>query len=247
MLKDYAESVLGYFLRHVEKSAPPKSSAAMQRGTLLHLLAEHYPNPVDHLVAIAPESVLTATGQFGKAAQQWLADEVGDRVPTSADELASVKRQFGGLLRNPAAKTLLETSIDREFVLRWEWEGHPMRCRCDGATTEAIYDLKTTSDFAPLKTFGSSVKKFGYDLQAAVYGEAGVAAGMPPHRLRFIVTSNVFPHHCHVVRLPPDTIQRAKARALRYLHEIRQRMDWGHWLPDDYGEVTDLVVSNWRD
>jgi hypothetical protein len=246
MLKDYQESPLGFSLRHVEKSAPPKSSAALKRGTLLHLLGEHWPNPIDDFVAVAPDQYVTQTGALSKTATPWLAT-IGDKVPTTSEELESVLRQWEGLLRNPAARSAVESSLDREFVVRWEWEGHPMRCRVDGATPGFFYDFKTTSDSKPLKTFHSSVKQYGYDLQSAVYAAAGEAIGMPPHRMVFIVTSNVWPHPCHVVRLPADLIQRAKERALRYLAEIRQRIEWGHWLPDDYGEIVDLYVPSWRE
>lgn len=246
MLKEYQESALGYYLRYVEQSAPPKTSAAMQRGSLLHLLAEHWPNPVDDHIAIAPDEFVTATGALSKSASKWLAD-IGDKLPTTAEELESVKRQWAGVLRNPAARSCIESAEAREFVVRWDWEGHQMRCRVDGTTRQFFYDLKTTRDHHPLKTFHKSVREFGYDLQSAVYAAASVAIGMEPHRMAFIVTSNLWPHPCHVVRLPADMIQRATQRALQYLAEIRQRTEWGHWLPDDYGEIVDLFVPAWRE
>lgn len=245
MLRDYRESPLGFYLRHVTRESPSKSSPAMRRGSLLHLLAEFWPEPIDNHIAVAPDSLVTATGQLSKSASGWLA-EIGDKLPTTAEELTSVKEQFAGVLRNPAAIALLDNSIDREFVLRWSWEGFPMRCRCDGATPDRIYDLKTTSEFRPLATFESSVRKFGYDLQSAIYSAGWQAAGMTPEPLAFIVTSNLFPHHCHVVTLPPSVVQRAHERALRYLHEIAQRIEWGDWLPDDYGSITELRMNFYR-
>lgn len=245
MVRDYHESCLGFFLRHVTRESPPKSSAAMKRGTLLHLVGEHHPYPVDEFIAIAPEAMVTATGQLSKTAEPWLRD-IGDRVPTTAEELASVLDQWGGVLRNPAARELIENSIDREFVLRWNWEGFPMRCRCDGATPDRIYDLKTTSDAYPLLSFESSVWKWGYDFQSAIYSAGWAAAGQPANPLAFIVTSNVWPHHCHVVTLPNFVVQQAKDCALRYLHEIRQRLEWGDWLPNDYGEVRELRMGYGR-
>lgn len=245
MLKDFAESTLGFYLRHISRESPPKSSAALKRGTLLHLIAEHHPEPVDGFIAIAPEAMVTASGQLSKSAEPWLKD-IGDKVPTTAEELASVRDQFAGVLRNPASRQMIEQSVDREFVLRWNWEGFPMRCRCDGATSERLFDLKTTSDQHPLVTFESSVWKWGYDLQAAIYGVGWAAANMPPNPLAFIVTSNIWPHHCHVVTLPNGVVQRAKDRALRYLHDICHRLEWGEWLPDDYGEVRELRMGYGR-
>jgi len=130
-----------------------------------------------------------------------------------------------------------------------------MRCRCDGATPEVWYDLKTTSDTTPLKTFWRSVLDYQYDLQAAIYEAAAQAAEWPEHSLHFIVTQNAPPHEhslhfivtqnapphaCHVVTLPRAVTARATERALRLLEELRQRTEWNAWMPTDYGSVTEL-------
>jgi hypothetical protein len=246
MLKDYAASPLGYWLRHILRTARPKASSALRAGTLLHLRHELGDEGWQKALAIAPESVVTATGQLGKSGEKWLADLGPDQVGITPAELSAVNDQWAGILRNPAAAEIIAQRIDAEFNVRWRWEDHLMRCRCDGATAQFWYDLKTTSDAYPLKQFGSSVEKWGYDLQSAVYQEAAVAAGWPDERLTFIVISTVWPHHCHVVRLPHPVIRRARDRALRYLAEIHQRTEFDHWLPDDYGEITELAMPYWR-
>ena len=246
MLKDYAASPLGYWLRHVKKVSPPKTSSALRAGTLLHLRHELGDEGWAKALAIAPDSVVTATGQLAKAGEKWLADLGPEQVGITPAELQSVDDQWAGILRNPAAAEVIAARVDAEFNVRWEWEGHQMRCRCDGATAGYWYDLKTTRDSLPMVQFQSSVRQWGYDLQSAVYQEAAVAAGWPDERLTFIVISTIWPHHCHVVRLPYATIRRARDRALRYLSEIRQRTEFDHWLPDDYGEITELQM-NWRD
>jgi hypothetical protein len=135
---------------------------------------------------------------------------------------------------------LIDARVDAEFSVTWDWAGHAMRCRCDGATVDVWYDLKTTSDTTPLKTFWRAVLDFQYDLQAAVYESAAAAAGWPEHSLHFIVTQSVPPHACHVVTLPPAVTALARERALRLLDELQQRREWGSWLPSDYGHVLEL-------
>jgi hypothetical protein len=242
MLKDYASSPLGYWLRHVARTAPPKTSAALRHGTLLHLRHELSAEEWQARKRLAPLSAVTATGQLGKAGEKWLGDLGPDDIGLSPEEDSQIEEQWQGMLRNPAVRRLLDARVDAEFNVRWQWEGHAMRCRCDGATDEGWYDLKTTRDYNVLAQWGSSAMDWGYDLQAAVYGEAAIAAGWPAHRLAFIVTSNVWPHHAHVVHLPVDVVNRARMRALQYLMEIRQRMEFDHWLPDDYGEITEIRV-----
>jgi hypothetical protein len=248
-LKSYAESPLGFYLRFVARSAPPKTSTALRTGTLLHLRHELLSQAAwRQAVAIAPDSVTTATGQLGKSAKEWLADLPPTVIGVTQEEVTLVESIWEGVCRNAAAIEIIEQRTDAEFNVRWHWNGMLMRCRCDGATLDQWYDLKTTSDTHILRQFGSSVRRWGYDLQSAVYSEAASAAGWPDHRLTFIVVGTAWPHLCHVVRLPPSVIERARYRAMRYIREIQDRSEWDDWLPDDYGQVVDLDMgTNWRD
>lgn len=74
MLKDYAASPFGYALRHVYRTAPAKTSAAMRAGTLLHLRHELPEEVWRERLVVAEDSACTATGQLGKAGERWLAD-----------------------------------------------------------------------------------------------------------------------------------------------------------------------------
>ena len=163
------------------------------------------------------------------------------RIGLTAVDREKLWKQTRQILANPAAKQLIDSRIDAEFCATWDWEGHAMRCRCDGATEELWYDLKTTSDTTPLKTFWRSVLDYQYDLQAAVYESAAEAANWPDHSLHFIVTQNAPPHACHVVTLPRAVTALARDRALRLLDDLQYRREWDSWLPADYGQVVELV------
>jgi hypothetical protein len=239
-LKELANGPLGFYLRHVAKTAPPKKSDALSYGTLLHQWAEEGEEVFWPKVAVAPADVVTATGQLGKAAEPWKRELPAGAIPLSPvtrDQLWQQTRQI--LACEPAAEALDQT-IDREFNVVWDWFGYAMRCRCDGATPSYWYDLKTTRERNPLETFWRAVDGWGYDLQAAVYEAAAVACGWPHHRLRFICTSNEWPHHCCVVTLPEAVVRRGRKRALKLLAELRQRMEWDSWYPPEYERVQEL-------
>jgi hypothetical protein len=144
------------------------------------------------------------------------------------------------ILANAAAVRLLDGAVDHEFNVRFNWAGHDCRCRCDGATPTTWWDLKTTKEVNPLRTAWRAVQDFGYDIQAAFYGEASVQAGWDPHPLHFIFTSTVPPHLCCVVTLPPEVMARGRTRCLQLMAELKQRKEWNQWLPADYGEVHEL-------
>ena len=243
-LKELASSPLGFYLRYVSKEAPPKSGDALAYGSLLHLWAELLHQGDESAfwdrVAVAASDTVTATGQLGKAAEAWKKKLPPDAIPlapVTRDQLWSQTRQ---ILHNDAAAELLADSVDKEFNIVWSWQGHDCRCRVDGATASCFYDLKTTREKDPLADFWRAVDDWGYDLQSAMYEVAAVAAGWPAHRMRFIVTSTVWPHHCEVVTLPDGVVRRGRSRCLALLAELQQRREWDSWFPAGYGKVHEL-------
>ena len=239
-LKQLRESPLAFFYRHVEKSQAQKSSPALTYGSLLHEWAELGSDEFWPKVVIAPDRVCTATGSFGAKAKPWL-DELEDgAIPISPSDYKQLRMQTHQIYANSAARNLLVNAVDREFNIRWTWNNHECRCRVDGATRQVFYDLKTTRDARILKDFGRSAIKFGYHMQAAMYGAAAIAAGWPEHRMEFIVTSTTWPHECEVVRLPNHVMEEGRVTCLRLLAELRHRKEWDAWHPNTYGKVHEL-------
>ena len=244
-LKELALSPVAFYHRYIVGEAPPKSSDALSFGTLLHLWGELRDELFWPRTRIAPADVLTATGQFGKAAKEWQKTLPADAIPLSPSDHQKLWLQTRQILANKASRDLIEQSVDREFNVAWKWFGHDCRCRVDGATEKVFYDFKTTSDVEPRYTFHSSVKKWRYDLQAAMYGAAAVAAGWPAHSMVFVITSTVYPYHCHVARLPDALVAKGRRRCLALLEELQRRKEWDCWLPDDYGEIHELYVPRY--
>lgn len=245
-LKELAHSPVGFYARNILGIAPPKSSEALSYGTLLHLWGELRDELFWPRVRVAAAEVLTATGQFGKTAKEWQAGLPPDAIPLSPADHKKLWDQTRQILDNDAARRLIiDESVDREFNIGWQWQGHDCRCRVDGATAEVFYDFKTTSDVDPQYTFHSSVKKWRYDLQAAMYAAAAVAAGWPAHSMVFIITSTVWPYHCHVARLPEAVVAKGRRRCLALLNELQHRMEWDSWRPADYGQIHELFCPRY--
>lgn len=239
-LKELRSSPLAFYFRHMARTSPPKSGDALAFGSLLHLWAELTDKVFWKRAVVAPESVCTATGTIGAKGKEWVKTIDPASIPISIADAEKLRPQTRQILRNKAARELLESCVDREFNVRWEWDGHKVRCRVDGATANCFYDLKTTRDKEPLRTFHSSVWEYGYHLQAAMYGSAAVAAGWPAHRMVFIVTSTVFPYVCECVRLPEPLMEIGRRECLSLLDELQQRLEWDCWEPSSYGEVHEL-------
>ena len=244
-LKALAASPLEFYSRHVAGSAPAKRGQSLEYGTLLHLWAEIGEETFWSRVACPSDDLLTPTGQVGKAAKAWIAEQPEGAIIVSPADRAQLWNQTRQILANKAAARLLDESVDREFNVRFRWNGHDCRSRIDGATASKFYDLKTTSEADPQKTAMLAMRKWHYDLQSAMYGEAAIQCGWEPHSMRFIFTSNVWPHLCAVVYLPADLQERGRRKCLALLAELKQRREWDSWLPSGYGEEHELEVPHY--
>lgn len=242
MLKKLRDSPLAFYWHFIAREAPPYQSDSLTYGSLLHTWAEIGEEEFWPRVDVAPDSLCTATGSLSKKADTWLADLGPDRIPVSPADRKKLRDQTNVLLANAEVQALIRDRVDAEFNIRWSWAGHDCRCRVDGATSDCFFDWKTTRDSHPLKTWWRSVLDFGYHLQSAMYQAAGVAAGWPEERMRFVVTSTVWPHECAVVVLPHALVSRGRDECLRLLDELESRKEWDFWDRYESQGTTELFV-----
>ena len=240
-LRLFADSPYEYYQQVVLGLPGPPQSPQMSYGELLHSWHELGPTQFWGRVVVAPDSVLTAGGAFGKAALGWLADQGDDTIPMSKSDQHQIMAQTTQIFENSAAKKLILSASHKEFVVRWKSDCNTdMRSRIDGMADGTMYDIKTTREQRPLTTWWRAVQSYRYDIQSVVYTDAGVSIGLVSQPLQFIVTSTVPPYACHVVTLPAGLLTTARTAVQRCLAEIRHRTEWNNWLPDDYGSVTEL-------
>jgi hypothetical protein len=234
-----ARSPVQYYDTVIRGASTYGPSAALAYGSLLHEWAEFGDEKFWAIAQEYPESVLTATGQVGKAAKEWAAAQPEGSILVTPSDFRKLREQTRQLMLNSAWVKLSEESIDREFNVSFKWNGHDCRCRADGATRLCWYDLKSTKEDDPWESAWRAVKSFNYDIQAAFYREAALQAGWPDHSLHFVFTSTTTYLNC-VVTLPSEIMERGRVRCLRLLEELKQRREWDQWLPHYYGGVHEL-------
>lgn len=237
-LKLLARSPVQYYQQVICGEKPAFESAALAYGTLLHTWAELGDKRFFDTAKQYPESVLTATGQVGKAAKEWAAGQPDGTLLVTPSDFRKLYEQTRQLLLNKAWVELVEQTTDREFNVRWRWGEHACRGRIDGATDSCWYDLKTTKEEDPWKSAWRAVEFYHYDIQAAFYGDCSQRLGIDKP-LRFVFTSTTSYLNC-VVWLPPEVMERGRMRCIRLLEEQKQRRDWNQWLPHYYGEAHEL-------
>lgn len=241
-VKTFCDSVRTYHARYVARTLPPLGGDAIFHGSLLHeWLEAGLSDGFLATLAVPPESTLTSTGQVGKEARAWCADNcpAGAKL-VSPKEIGQLRNERAALLANPAFVELNDRIVERELSVRWEQDGHRLKCRFDALTDEFALDLKTTREEDILESFHESVVRFKYHLQDAWYQCGMAAMGMAPKPLRFIVISTAASHDCQVVTLPQQVIDAGRRLMDRALADLRLREDLDWWLPETHGEVVEL-------
>jgi len=211
-------------------------------GTLLHAYFELGESQF-YKEATRPDGEhLTKSGALSVKGQKWAAElDKGAFVLTPDDE-KKLKCQVKRLLELEPVQQILAATVDREFNVRFDWNGHRCRSRVDGATEKFFYDWKTTRVENPLEEFARHAVDLGYHMQSAMYEAARLAMGHERSRMVFIVTSTVFPYECCCVRMPHELIEQGRQKCLQLLDELSSRIEWDFWHRYQTQEISELRV-----
>lgn len=232
------------FLAH---SIPSPQSDSLARGTLVHEWAEQGAGVWWGRVAIVPPEFIGANGALLKAGQAWRDSLPPDAIALKQFEVESYRAQFAQLRGNAVFRRLTEETEHREFSIRGVCQdsGLQIRCRPDAATEWCLWDLKTTRDQQPLKTFHKSVHDYGYGFQAALYLKLARLAGFSPSQFVFVVSSTVPPFECHAVVLPQAYLEQSDRQVTETCRDLVSRLALDHWQCPEAGQLTELFMPHW--
>ena len=238
---------LYFYERYLAGTISEASGDAYRKGSLAHLWCEIGEEAWWERTAIVPEEFIGANGAVLKKGEGWVADQAADAIILKPAEADSFRRQFDRLLSNKIFTKLQETTEHREFSIRSTCpdSGLKVRCRPDAATQDAIWDLKTTSDQWPVRTFHKAVHNFGYGFQAALYMRLAREAGFTPERFIFVVSSTVAPFQECAVVLPQAYLEQCERQLLDTCRDLQSRLLLDHWQPVEAGQITELWMPPW--
>ncbi len=182
-----------------ENNRPP--TPAMQKGTLVHLLALE-PDQFDSEYVVMPADIKVKRGKAWEAFR----DENIDRSIISASDLTGAQAIVSAVQSNPEAIKILESALAiEESVFAEDPEtGILCKCRPDIRIDGAIYDLKTTKN-AQAKAFSYSCRSFRYHVQAAFYLDVCRNQGIDVSDFGFIAVDTAdMPFQCTVFHAMDD-------------------------------------------
>ncbi len=243
----WANGPLYFHGRYISGGISNPFGASLVKGTHVHEWAEQGPSAWWGRVVVIPKEVLGADGRRTKKTEEWLAGQSADAICLSVEEAEAYHRQFDAILANPIFGRLQEQTEHREFSIRWidPETGLKLKCRPDACAATFLWDLKTTKERQPLKTFWRSVIDYGYAFQAEHYLSGARAAGIPATKFVFLLSSTVPPYECHAVVLPEQLLKSARRDLRSTRIDLKTRLLIDHWNQPDAGQITELVVPRW--
>lgn len=198
---------------HHSVNTQHRISDAMVLGDLVHsLLTGEELNAV-----VAPEGVDKRT----KEGKEWykVNEASGKQViaaksKTQAEEMVEVLMGVD-IFR----QAWMHQSAIKELTIIWDLDGRPCKSRLDAAIFELglILDVKTTSGGVDAKSFSSTVKAYGYDMQAAFYTDAMMGETGLPWQFGFVVIGSGKPYEVGLYLMDEAQLQRGREKYMSAL------------------------------
>lgn len=227
------------------QSLPTVSSAALNLGKLWHSLLDLSPEVFGQRSVVGAAEYFRADGSPStkKDSKEWFDSLPADAIPISPDTSDQLGRMLDMFQQNAAAWDIYESREIQEVSIFWDLNGVSTKCRPDCITSDGLLvDWKSTSEQAPLQTFGRAIKRYGYGLSAALYEEGCRVAGLSSSPMHFVVTSTVWPYETQVLTLPPSYTAHCLSELFDLVEDYKARHTDGNWLPKGYGEVNEISV-----
>lgn len=232
MLRTYRSSPALYNALYVARILErDPSSNAMVLGSLTHALIAD--------TDMWEEEFLLAEGCNSRRGKLWdgYAEEAARRglTPILEEQLTTAQAMAAAVMAHPTARQFFSADGQSELVIRWQHEcGLRLKCKIDkplfSDDSDIIVDLKTSADPTP-EAFAQSAKKYGYDIQAAVYLDGVHSLGRhKPTDFIFCVVGNVEPHDVWCYTLGERSLQAARDVTDDLYHRLQRSLTTGDWL-----------------
>lgn len=229
--------------KRLNPDAPSNDREIFDIGTVAHALFTGEGNEVEVIEAAdwrtkAAQEARDAARADGKTP---ILRKHKDAVDVMA---AEAHAQFGA---NPDIGPLLKDAL-REATITWTELGVMHRARPDFYHVEAnaIIHYKTTGVEIGPASAAKYAAGAGWDMIAAHYEAAGVAAAGSPPRQFFAVQETAAPHLCLVTELDATFLAEARARRKRAIEIWAKCLRTGNW-PGNINRTIKLECPEWHE
>ena len=212
---------------------PEPATPALVFGQLLHALALQ-PETVDEQFAVAP--ICDRRTTVGKKLWAEFEEQAESKTIVTADMIEQAVAMRDKLMSNDYVKQLLNGEREKPFFWTDELTGEECKCRTDCITNingiDIIVDLKT-AESADTDTFMRHAIKYGYNLQAAMYGEGVKANTGKEHAFVFIVIEKKAPYAINILQADKAFVLHGFdmfRELIGTYHECKKTGNWSGYL-----------------
>lgn len=251
-----------HFLAHLNDVEPMKPTKALKMGDAFHCKVLE-PDDFDGRFATMPEGLKKPTSAQIKAKDPsertieqisvWneFEEETKGKTILTSDEMTELDWWSSSVLRNKRFYGLVKRGGLVENSIFWQDEetGIILKCRPDFLAKDAAYiiDLKTT-ECAREYEMQSSIRKYGYDVQAAMMFDACKALfGKEPESFVIAAVEKSKPFVPAIYNLDPAVLDIGRYKLRKYLGMIKHCQESDVW--NGYGngaEIIDISPAHWE-
>ena len=250
LLKLFAESPMA-FDDYMNGVTEDKGGSHFDLGTHWHDIKEHKWDKWIENKVIIPDRFCRADGSMStkKEARDWVDNQIANsREIISNEHLKTLEKMEARFQMNTAAERLNNPphgTPDREISIRFKENGVRQRVRPDLLINGTLVDFKSTREADPRRSFYNAVRRYRYDLSAAMYERGCQLANLCDGPMHFVVTSTVGDCQTQVLTLHSAIRSRAEQHYNVLLRDLAQRREDNDWSPMGYGEIG-VVTNPWE-
>lgn len=238
-IRRFGESQL-HAIEHVQET-----TSAMKFGTAAHALLVEGEEAFNNDIAVITGSPYTnANKELRREYEERGLTVIKDSELTRIKGMKANMIDEGDMYLNPEGK-LAEASF------YWYEDDVLCKCRPDVLCppiskpypddSVVVVDYKTTQSCDP-KAFAGSVRKYGYDMQAAWYRRGMEKAGFKVHQFVFVAQEKVAPYACKVFIITEEQMDIGWQRMQGFLEDYKKYSKGGHLSIYNSPNIVDLVL-----
>lgn len=243
-LPSYSSSQVKYACKNMEmfkrsvidKAVKQQGSSAFRIGTLFHelMLEPEIFNP-----CVFPGSKVDKRTKAYKAFMEEHPEANDDNTLTEF-ELVNLKTMRDSLLSHPDCPDFNKTQ--NEVSMFYNYKGLDLRTRPDAWDHDngIIYDIKTTSHAIGKWDFMNQVKRYSYDLSAAMYAHNAMAHTDIKFGFTFVVVQTVEPYSAAIYHCGKSLLQQGWEKYSKGIDNIIQSKETGIYRFQDKAETLDF-------
>lgn len=238
-IKDHIKSPELFFRRHVAKVDKPESKSCYDMGKEVHesvLLRGSVGG-----FKVIPAEVLSKDGKKAGGAWKEFEKQNEGTLLFKLEEAERFDQILDAIMSHPVASQMMaesptavsEMTLRSRVAVGTDAEECIIKSRVDRLVKPGeVWDLKTTGDLDRMKW---TVRDFGYDIQAYVYGAAADAHfGIEGTEVTFVVVETKSPFRVRIWKPTRETLAVAADKTALAVADILDRRRSGEWNSYDW-------------